>query len=149
MAFDLTNLTGALTALGSLVGLANNASSVEFNQKLIEVQQCLIGTQIDFLRLIEENSKLKAELQKEQSYDFHHSVSWKKQTDGAEEGPYCPICLAGKIEMRLESKGRHATNDKLWIFSCPVRHVKPGEGRNAHYHLPKDLLKENLYGERA
>ena len=82
MPFELSNLSAALTALGSLVGLANKADTVEFNQKLIEVQKGLMATQVDFMKLLDENAMLKAELTRVHAYDFHHSVIWKKCPDG-------------------------------------------------------------------
>jgi len=148
MAFDLDNLTKAVGALGSLVGLAGKAGTVEYNRNVIELQQALIATQRDMQTLIDENAQLRNELSGLQSRTFHHSVEWKMNVDGQEEGPFCPVCRAdsGK-EMPLKLMGPHISNAELIIFACPKDHTG-GKGRDTVYLIPKPLLKADRYGPR-
>jgi hypothetical protein len=143
--FDASNLTAALTAIGSLIGLAGKADTVEFNQKIIEVQKGLIATQVDFLKLIEENVRLKADLENGKMWEFHHSVSWKKLPGGTEEGPYCPACRADRREMPLTMRGLHVSNPDVFLFSCSVDHGQSRQPRGGLFQIPKNLIKEDRY----
>jgi hypothetical protein len=149
MAFDLTAVTGALGVLKTLSGIAKDVNNIEFNQKIIELQQKLLEIQIDYGGLLDENRKLKDEAAASKAVAFHHSVNWKKLEDGSESGPYCPVCYAENSRfMPLEFHGPHMHDQRLLFFECPVKHVKYGEGLNASYLIPKELIPIDRYGER-
>ena len=145
MALDLDNLSKALAALGSLVGLAGKANTVEYNRNVIEMQQALIATQRDMQALMDENTRLHSELAGLQSRIFHHSVEWKRNVDGQEDGPFCPICRADGQDMPLRFRGAHNTNAELAIFSCPKEHKAPGRGWEITYEIPKRLVRIGRY----
>jgi hypothetical protein len=146
MPFDLTAVSGALAALKALIGIAKDVNNIEFNQKIIELQQKLLDVQINYSALLDENRSLKAEIEAGKAYELHHSVVWKKQPDGSELGPFCPICRGkdGK-EMPLHFRGPLNSDQETLLFSCPIQHVAKGEGRNVSYHVPKPLVPEHRY----
>jgi len=143
VALDLTNITAALSALGSLIGLANKANTVEFNQKLIEVQKVLIAIQGDFTKLSDENSQLKDELERERSYVFHHSVSWKQRPDGTQDGPFCPFCLSKGTVLPLRAR-RRAQSGGI-TFECIEDHTVGALRDRVVYVLPEDLIPKDRY----
>jgi hypothetical protein len=150
MALDLTAVTGALGALRALTSIAKDVNNIEFNQKIIEMQQKLLEIQIDYGNLLDENRALKDELEASKAYDFHHSVIWKKLSDGNETGPFCPICLAEKkMIMPLEYRGPYSANKEMNLFVCPIRHVPKGEGMNVSYLVPALLIPEERYTKRV
>ena len=146
MPLDMTAVTGALAALKALTGIAKDVNNIEFNQKIIELQQKLLDIQIDYSALLDENRALKAEIEAGKAYELHHSVIWKKLRDGSEAGPFCPICRGehGK-EMPLHFRGPLNTDEEILLFSCPIQHVAKGEGRNVTYHVPKALVPEGRH----
>lgn len=147
MAFDLTPVTGALTALKALTGIAKDVNNIELNQKIIELQQKLLDIQIDYGNLLEENRSLKETIETSKSVEFHHSVIWKRQPDGTEAGPYCPVCLAEKARfMPLHFEGRHQDGSRLF-FSCPIAH-DAGRTVPESYLLPEGLIPPNRYVEQ-
>jgi len=143
---DMTAVTGALTALRALTGIAKDVNNIEFNQKIIELQQKLLDIQIDYGTLLDENRALKAEIEAGKAYELHHSVVWRKLPEGGEAGPFCPICRGkdGK-EIPLHYRGPLNTDEGTLLFACPIQHVAKGEGRNTTYHVPKVLVPEDRY----
>ncbi len=138
MNFDLSNLTAALSALGSLVGLASKANTVEFNQQVIEVQKSLLALQSDVTKLLDENRNLKEQLEMERSYSFHHSVNWKKQQDGSEFGPLCPVCLSEGKVLPLQLRAR-MRNRPAFSFECAHDHG------GLIFELPGALIPKDRY----
>ena len=55
MPLDMTAVTGALAALKALTGIAKDVNNIEFNQRIIELQQKLLDIQIDYGALLDEN----------------------------------------------------------------------------------------------
>ncbi len=93
---ELGSITALITAGGSVIGLANKSTSVEANQKILELQKRLSDVQQTFAELLQDNQNLKDEnrrLQEEISaetmYPFRESVRWKKGNDGG-DGRFVP-----------------------------------------------------------
>jgi hypothetical protein len=140
MTLELSNLTAALSALASLVGLANKSNTVEFNQKLIELQQRLIAIQGDFATLMDENRRLKEQLDAERNYSFHHSVTWKKLADGSETGPFCPVCMSEGKEVPSRLRGNYTRG---LGFQCV--HDHGGTLSEKTFVLPEELIPKDRY----
>jgi hypothetical protein len=143
---DMTAVAGALAALKALTGIAKDVNNIDFNQKIIELQQKLLDIQIDYGTLLDENRALKAEIEAGKAYELHHSVVWKRLPDRAEVGPFCPICRGkdGK-DMPLHFRGPLNSDAETLLFTCPIQHVAKGEGRNVMYHVPKSFVPEARY----
>jgi hypothetical protein len=145
MDLDFTALTGALGALKALTGIAKDVNNVEFNQRLVEIQQKLLDVQVSFGQILDANRK--AEIEAAKATIFHHSVYWKKLPEG-EDGPFCPICFGDKGKfMPLAFHGPNTMDKNLVNFQCPVQHVAPGQGRQPSYKLPKEFVPENRYAK--
>jgi hypothetical protein len=141
---DLSSLTAALNALGALMGLASKTNNLEFNRHLIELQGKLLTIQQDMLGLQEENRSLRAKLEAATSFTFHHSVLWRNLDDGESDGPFCPVCHAKDITIRLRFRRR--ADSSLLSFECPNFHsIVPGSNQPLLFLLPKDLIPENRY----
>ena len=144
MALDMTAVTGALTALKSLTGIAKDVNNIEFNQKIIKLQQKLLDIQTNFSALLDENRSLRSEIEAGKAYELHHSVLWKKLPDGSDLGPYCPICRGdqGK-EMPLHYRGPLNTDAAILLFSCPIQHVAKGRDGTSCITSPKHSCRRN------
>jgi hypothetical protein len=149
---ELGSITALITAAGSVIGLANKSTSIEANQKILELQKRLSDVQQIFAELLQDNQNLKDEnrrLQEEISaetmYPFRESVCWKKGDDG-DDGPFCPTCFAKeKLLMALRFRSRMATPG-VFSFGRPQAHVpEPGMGREPTYLIQESSNKKGRY----
>jgi len=69
-----------------------------------------------------ENQQLRAENEKFRLSVFHHSVNWRVLPDGSEDGPFCPVCHAEGVDMRLTPREVDQTGE-VWSMRCPLPHI--------------------------
>ena len=137
---DLGFFVAATSALSSLIGLAGKADTVEYNRQVIELQRALMEAQVAMQKLTSRCSELEAQSQ----WTFHHSVDWKLNLDGTEDGPYCPICRAdGKVMPLAVSRGIPKDQTQRG-FVCPIEHERTIR-TSSSYYVPSHLVKDNRY----
>lgn len=101
MDVDLTQITGLLGSIGTVIKLAGSAKNMEMVNAALELQQKVNDVQMGMSSLIEENRELKAKLSESQRLR-EIEADLDMQTDGhfyvrkSEAGrgliPYCPVC---------------------------------------------------------
>jgi hypothetical protein len=153
---DLTSIGIALGSLKTIWELAKNAQDATISMKITaeigNIQAQLIDVQQQTLAIQQDNQKLRGELEKLRSYKHHHSVMWRQRTDGAEDGPFCPICVAEGRELPLATAPGFSQTKDYWILYCPRGHGQPG-GRpekllpvpGPSYRIPKSLTPEDYF----
>jgi hypothetical protein len=150
---DPLGISGALSSLKAILDLAKSAHDAQLAMKIssevIEAQSKLLTTQQQALAIFAENQQLRSELEKYRIFSFHHSVNWKKLPHDTEDGPFCPVCLAGGVEMRLHLRSPHIDGKHL-NFQCPKVHAGPNtrEPNGATYSLPKELIAPDRYAPK-
>jgi hypothetical protein len=148
---DPMGITGALTSLKAILDLAKSANdaqlAIKISSEVIEAQSKLLTTQQQAFAMFAENEQLRNELAKYKIFGFHHSVHWRKLPDGdLEDGPFCPVCLAEGVEMRLHLRSSHVDGKHL-NFQCPKVHPGPStrEPNGATYKIPRGLIATDKY----
>lgn len=151
---DPLGITSALSSLKAILDLAKSANDAQLAMKIssevIEAQSKLFTTQQQALAIFAENRELHKELEKYKIFDFHHSVHWKTRPEEAQDGPFCPVCLAEGIEMRLHLRSPHVDGRHL-NFQCPKVHPGPNtrEPNGATYTIPRELITPDRYTEKV
>jgi hypothetical protein len=149
---DLASISAALTSVKTMWDLARNLQdthvAMQISSELGNIQGRLIDVQQQALAVQEENQRLRSELDNYKSLKQHHSVIWRELPDGKEDGPFCPICIAQKREMRL---GLNPFADQMldyWRLYCPQGHVaKQGIqlAPGPFFQVPKSLVADNYF----
>jgi hypothetical protein len=140
---DLSSLTAMFSAAGSVIGLANQANTVEANQQVIELQKTMAEVQRSMSELFQENQELKRkgrelqeELEAETRYPLRQGVRWIKSADGdKDDGPFCPVCFAKNgLRMPLNFSHREQGGSNL-RFLCSEKHYLPSDVFVVDEHL--------------
>lgn len=111
---------GAIQSAKTLLDLTKGIASVvkrindsaikaELNEKIIDVQQQVMGLQAVIIQLRDENALLRGEISAavnleafKARYRYEESVCWKYDEVGQRiDGPFCPNCIDEHIERRL------------------------------------------------
>ena len=133
----------AINSIRALVDIVKNIGDAQLAFKiqgeLASIQGDLLNALEKALALQGENSELKAQIAKMKSFVFHDSVYWKKLDDETEDGPFCPICMATNVEMRLIKPRKMAASNRISLM-CPENHSS-----GFHANLPIELLPAGRY----
>lgn len=153
--FDPIIISNAFTSLKAIAEFVKTAKDVQFtlqaSQLVTEANGKLFDVQQQALALQAENQQLRVEIERFRSFVFHHSVNWRVQPDGSEDGPFCPTCVAEGTDMRLVLREHVDQTQAFWHLHCPKSHVAPskapdpGRTREPVYSIPKELVPENQY----
>lgn len=137
----LTTISGLLVSLKALIGMAKDVNDVEFNGKVIDIQQKVLDLQAKFAELQGENDELRNQNRQlkeasdiSKSVIFHDHAQWKKNEDGTEEGPFCASCWTGPD--KLLHRAQIHTVDGGRVKFCCTRHTP-----YYNYHVPENLVK--------
>jgi len=125
--------------------LKSGADPADLAGRIAEIYDYIIDSKQALLAAQEELTRTMAEIERLRSFRFHHSVSWRIISDGSEDGPFCPICVAQQTDMRLMIRNVVPADQSVWLFSCPASHVPEGKGREHVYCVPKTMVPENRY----
>jgi hypothetical protein len=126
---ELGSITALITAAGSVIGLANKSTSIEANQKILELQKRLSDVQQIFAELLQDNQHLKDE-------------NRRLQEEISAETMYP---FREKLLMPLRFRSRMATPG-VFSFGCPQAHVpEPGMGREPTYLIQESSNKKGRY----
>ena len=126
---ELGSITALITAAGSVIGLANKSTSIEANQKILELQKRLSDVQQIFAELLQDNQNLKDE-------------NRRLQEEISAETMYP---FREKLLMPLRFRSRMATPG-VFTFGCPQAHVpEPGMGREPTYLIQESSNKKGRY----
>jgi hypothetical protein len=126
---ELGSITALITAAGSVIGLANKSTSIEANQKILELQKRLSDVQQIFAELLQDNQNLKDE-------------NRRLQEEISAETMYP---FREKLLMPLRFRSRMATPG-VFSFGCPQAHVpEPGMGREPTYLIQESSNKKGRY----
>ena len=142
---DMTSIGAALQSAKAILDLLKNVNDAQISMrvtseiaslqgKLIDVQQQVLTTQA-------ESEELRAENQRLRTSHFHHGVNWRTQPDGAEDGPFCPICVAESTEMRLQLR-KVDQSGPLLQFECPKKHQLASSINTSMRQVPKNLYQK-------
>jgi len=154
---DITGISAALGSLKTVYDLLKNANDAQLAMKIsaevANVQGRLLDVQQQTLAIQEDNQALRSELDKFKTFTHHHSVMWRICPDGTEDGPFCPACNAGHLDMRLTPVPQANQSRDYWLLWCPKGHVDPrakpqgyaGPRLEATYRVPKNLVPENYF----
>lgn len=102
----LSTIPMLLEGFKGLVSLADKSTRLEFNEKLIEIQQNLLNLQREYSEVIADNQRLTSELKgvldqlSMRANGFtEDGVYWQKNTGSTRQGPFCPVCFgnSGKL----------------------------------------------------
>jgi hypothetical protein len=154
MVFDPLTIGGVFNSLKSIIDLAKNANDAQLALKIssefIDAQGKLFDFQQQALAVQVENQRLQLELQRYKTFVFHHSVNWRALPGETEDGPFCPVCLAQGVEMRLYLRSPHIDGKHL-NFQCQKIHPGPNtrEPNGATYHILKELIPEDRYAQNS
>jgi Zn-dependent M16 (insulinase) family peptidase len=127
-----STVAAMVTALSSVKKLLELAREVddqkikaEINAAIADVQQQLIDTQQQILTLQDENRTLRDEtpslrerIQLNEGVVFHDESYWKKESDGSESGPYCPLCWGNSQKLIRPVLGYDVGGGTHIIISC-------------------------------
>jgi hypothetical protein len=117
----------------------------EFAGRVAEIYDYVIDSKEAVVAAQERLAQVEAENERLRTYRFHHSVYWRVMPDGSEDGPFCPICVAGRTDMRLMMSRGIPKDESVWHFSCPAGHLPEGRGREHVYAVPRSLVPEGRY----
>jgi hypothetical protein len=99
-----------------VVTVAQKAGNIELMNKLMDVQ-------MEMVRLTEENRDLRThirELEEQRTIEgqltFRNNQCWRRQPNGAEEGPFCPTCW--DVDKRLVHLAEGATRGNFYCMYC-------------------------------
>ncbi len=123
---------------------SGTVSHVEIAGRIAEVYDYIADAKEALLDAKETIFELQGQVAKNRQYSFHDSVTWKQQSDG-EDGPYCPICEATGLEMRLPLNTVVDQTGDVFHMECPQPHGGNGIGRPPHYKVPKSLIPAGRY----
>src|SRR5580700_1573736 len=95
--------TAATGAAKAIVGLASSTKSNDVKRqvddalgKLGEARERYIELQEKYLASVDENRRLKEQLNDRDTVAFHDGAYWRKRGAG-EEGPFCPGCGPSRL----------------------------------------------------
>jgi hypothetical protein len=150
--FDPVSIGAALTSIRALVEISKNVNDAQLALKIsgeiANLQGRLIEVQQQALALQDENQQLRSEIGKLRTSTFHHSVNWRVQPDGSEDGPFCPVCAGEGVEMRLTLGDNLYQGGAVWYFRCPKRHHPAGTILELSYEIRKELVPPDRYSPR-
>lgn len=122
MDVDLTQITGLIGTIGTVIKLAGSAKNMEMVNAALELQQKVNDVQMAMSNLIDENHTLKQQVREletraklESELRFEQNVYWRYR-DGAEKPettPYCPRCW--DYEKKLVHLNR---GDSQFMYVC-------------------------------
>lgn len=103
----------ALPKYKDIVDLIKKGSTLEAQEKIVELREAALDMQEENIALKEENAKLKAIIKKNETLYFDGNVYWFKEGD-EKVGPFCPQCHDEKDKMvRM-----HKDGDGYWCYNC-------------------------------
>lgn len=103
----------ALPKYKDIVDLIKKGSTLEAQEKIVELREAALDLQEENIALKEENSKLKAIIKTNKTLHFDGQVYWFKDGD-KNEGPFCPHCHDVDDKMvRM-----HKDGNGYWCYNC-------------------------------
>lgn len=97
-----------------IVELLKKGSTLEAQEKIMQLREASLELQEQNLALKEEIRNLKARLDREESLIFEKGLYWLQDEENAVDGPFCPKCHDTKDQMvRM-----HKDGSGWWCFTC-------------------------------
>jgi|SRR5271165_6067662 len=155
--FDPLTISSALSSTKTIYDLLKGASdthlALKVSSEVANIQGKLIDVQQQTLTIQQENQELRSQLNKFKTFKHHHSVMWRINEDGTEDGPFCPPCNAEGRDTRLGIVPHADQTRDYWILYCPKGHLDPRAKQQGWtppkqeptYRLPKTLLPEDYF----
>ncbi|HCG5527125.1 TPA: hypothetical protein NJ013_004548, partial [Vibrio parahaemolyticus] len=106
----------AIPRYKDIVELIKKGSTIEAQEKIMELREAALELQEENFGLKEELSQLKREVSNRKAMIFKGGIYWKQLEDGTEDGPFCPKCLdTGNKSVRM-----HKDGDGWWCYTCSL-----------------------------
>jgi hypothetical protein len=154
---DVVAIGSALASIKTIFDLLKGANDGQFamrvSAEVANIQGQLIDVQQQTLRIQQENQELRSEVDRFKVFRQHHSVLWRENNTGGEDGPFCPVCHSDGRETRLAIAPRYDQTREYWTLWCPKSHIDPrvkpqgftpmkGEPT---YRVPKHLVPADYF----
>lgn len=157
--YDTATIGAAITSVRAIFDLLKNANDAQLamriSSEVAQVQSSLLEVQQQALSLQTENQNLRNEVARFKTYTHHHSVGWRVRSDGTEDGPFCPTCIAEGRDMRLILRDHVDQTKEFFYVHCPRSHFGKsevrdlGRGKEPSFAVPKHLVANDYFFVKA